>query len=81
MRNKIEKSCGRDVDYGEDLGRGRKTNQESTGSVAANQDSLENSKEAGREAQGTRGLSKNCRCIGSVSSLSRVIKYFQNKNI
>ena len=49
------------------------------GTVAANQDNLENSNEARRETQGTQSLSKNFRCIGSVFSLSRVIKYFRKK--
>ena len=51
------------------------TKQESTGSVAANQVNLENSKKAEREVQRTQSLCRNCRCRGSVSSLSRVIKY------
>ena len=49
------------------------------GRVAANQDNLENSKEAGREAQKTQGLSRKCRCGGSVFSLSCVIEYFRIK--
>ena len=44
--------CRRDVGNGEDLGAKReKHRQESVGSVAADPDSLENIKEAGREAQ------------------------------
>ena len=42
--------------------------------TVATQDNLENSNEAGKEMQGTQGLSENFRCIGSVFSLSRVIK-------
>ena len=43
------------------------------GTVAA-ESNVENSNEAGRETQDTQGLSDNFRCIGSVFSLSRVIK-------
>ena len=57
----------------------KKRRQERFGSVAANPDKLENSKEAGREAQGTQGLSKNCTNRESVSPLSRLIKGFRNK--
>ena len=56
-----------------------KNQLECIGSVAANQENLENSNEAGRITQGTQGLRKNFRCIGSVSSLSRVMRYFRNK--
>ena len=42
-------------------------------------DSLQNNKGAGSEAQGTQCLSRNCRCRKSVSSLSRLIKLFRNK--
>ena len=49
------------------------------GTVAANQGNLEKSNEARRETQGTQSLSKNFRCIGSVFSLLRVIKYFRKK--
>ena len=55
------------------------TDRNRAGNVAANQDNLENSNTAGRDAQGTQGLSKNCRCKGCVSYLSRVIKYFPKK--
>ena len=34
---------------------------------------------AWREAQGTQGLMKNCRCRGSVSVLSRLLKSLRNK--
>ena len=51
--------------------------EEYFGSVAAKQDNLKNSKEAGRESQGTQGLSITCRCIESVSFLSCMIKYFR----
>ena len=45
------------------------------GSVVADPDSLENSKEARREVQGTRGSSKKCRSRESVSS--RLIRGFR----
>ena len=49
------------VGNGRDLSGKRKTRrQERVGSVAGNPDNLENRKEAGREAQGTQGLGKNC---------------------
>ena len=50
-----------------------KQKQESIGTVDANHDNLEISKDAGREARGIQGLSKNCRYRGCVSSLSRVV--------
>ena len=61
-RKKPHKSCRRDVGNVRDLGgKRKKRNQEfSAASVAAGPDNLENSKESGREAQRTRGLSKNC---------------------
>ena len=44
-----------------DLSGKRKTRrQERAGSVAGNPDNLQNREEAGREAQGTQGLGKNC---------------------
>ena len=48
-------------------------------SVAVDPDNIENSKEVGREAQGTQGLSKNCTSRESVSPLSRFIIRFRNK--
>ena len=57
----------------------KKRRQKRVGSVAANPDNLENSKKAGREAQGTQGLSKNCISRESVSPLSRLIRGFRNK--
>ena len=36
-------------------------------------------KEAGREAHGTQGLSKNCTSRESVSPLSRLVRGFRNK--
>ena len=79
-RKKPHKSCRRDVGNGGDMGGNRtKRRQESVGSVAADPDSLENNKEAGREAQGTQGLSKNYTSIESVSPLSRLIRGFHNK--
>ena len=59
--------------------REKNSKHESIGSVPVNHDNRENSKEAGSETQGTQGLSKNCRCRESVSSLSRLIKSFRNK--
>ena len=47
--------------------------------MAANPDNLENSKEAGGEAQGTQGLSKNCTSRESVSPVLRLIRGFNNK--
>ena len=44
-----------------------------------NPDSLERSKEAGEEAQGTLGLSKNCTSRESLFALSRLIRGFRNK--
>ena len=64
---------------GETWAEGEKTKHESIGSVAANQESIENAKKAEREALGTQGSSKNCRCRGSVSSSWRLIKSFRNK--
>ncbi|CAM9571103.1 unnamed protein product, partial [Ascophyllum nodosum] len=53
---KPHKSCRRHVGNGGDLGGKRKNVQERVGSVAADPDNLENSKEVGGEAQGTQGL-------------------------
>ena len=62
------------------LGRKRKKRrQERVGPVAANPDNLENSKETGREGQGTQGLSKNCTSRESMSPLSRLIRGSRNK--
>ena len=59
-RKKPQKSYRRNVRNGEDLVRKRnKRRQESVGSVVADPDNLENSNEAGREAQSTQDLSKN----------------------
>ena len=76
-----QNSCRRRAGNGGDSGRKRKKyRKERVGSVAANPDSLENKKEAGGEAQGTRGSSKNCTSREGVSPLSRVIGGFRNKN-
>ena len=57
---KPHKRCRRDVGNGGDLGGKRKhRKQEMIGSVAADPDKLDNSKEAGRDAQSTQVLSKN----------------------
>ena len=53
--------------------------QERVGSVAADPDNLENSKEAGREAQRTQGLRKNDTSRECVSLLSRLVRGFRNK--
>ena len=47
--------------------------------MAASPDNLQNSRAAGREGQGTQGLSKNCTSRERVSPLSRLIKGFRNK--
>ena len=71
-RKKPHKSCRRDVGNRGDLGGKRKRRrQERFGSVPAHPDNLENSKEAGGEAQYTQGLSKNCTSRERMS-LSRV---------
>ena len=60
-RKKPHRSCRHHVRNRGDLGgKRKKRRQERVDSVAANPDSLENSKEAGGGAQGTQGLSKNC---------------------
>ena len=65
---------------GEDLGGMRKKlRQERVGSLVADPDNLENSKEAEGEAQSTQGLNKNCSSRESVSPLSRLIRCFRNK--
>ena len=64
---------------GGDLGGTRKKcRQERIGSVAANPGNLENSKEAGGEAQGTQGLSltKNCTSRQRAPPLSHLIRVF-----
>ena len=58
--------------------REKKHRQERVGSVAADPDNLEKSKEA-VGAQGTQGLRKNCASRESVSPLSRLIRGFRNK--
>ena len=57
----------------------KKRRQQRVDSVDANPDNLENSKEAGGEAQGTQGLSKKCTSRERVSPLSRLIRDFRNK--
>ena len=64
---------------GEPWAKKEKRKLENIGSLAVNKSNLENSKEEGRKAQDTQELNNNCRCRGSVSSLSRLIKYFRNK--
>ena len=59
--------------------RGKNVENKKIGPVAANPDNLESNKEAGGEAQGTQGLSKNCTSRESASPLSRLIRGFSNK--
>ena len=59
--------------------RKKKRRQESAGLVAADPENLESKKEAGRETQDTRGLSKNCTSRENVSLLTRLILRFRNK--
>ena len=59
--------------------REKKCRSERVGSVAANPDTLESSKEAGGGAQGTQGSSKNCTSRESASPLSRLTRGFRNK--
>ena len=56
-----------------------KRRQESVGPVDANPDNLENSKEVGRKAQGTRGLSKKCIIRDIVPHWSHLVRGFRNK--
>ena len=60
-------------------GKRKKRRQERVGSVAADPDNLENSKKAGREAQSTQSLFKNCTGRKNVPPLSRLIRGFGNK--
>ena len=56
-----------------------KRRQESVGSVATDPGTLENSKEAVREAQGAQGSSKNCTSRDNVSFLLRLIRGLHKK--
>ena len=57
------------------MGGERKTRKkERVGSVAADPDNLENSKEAGGGAQGTQSLSKDFKSRDNVSPLSRLAR-------
>ena len=67
-RKNPHNSCRRDMGNGRDLGGKRKRHR--LGSEAADPDNLENSKEAGREAQCPQGLSMNCTSKESESPLS-----------
>ena len=60
------------------MDRKEKCRKERVGSVAANPDNLESDKEAGGEAQGTQGSSRNCTSRERVSPLSRLIRGFRN---
>ena len=65
------------VENGGDLnGRTKKRSQESVGPVDVDPGHLNSRKEAGRKAQGARGLNNNCR--KSVSPLSCLIKGFRS---
>ena len=65
----------------EDLGvRRKKRRQERVGSVVADPDNLYSSEKAGRGAQGTQGLGKNCTPRKkSMPPWSRLIRGFHNK--
>ena len=79
-RKKAQNCWRRHVETGGDLGgKRKKCSKERVGPVAANPGNLESNKEAGGEAQGTQGSSKNCTSRESVSSLSRLIRSFRNK--
>ena len=79
-RKEPHKSCISDVGNGSDLGgKRKKRGRERIGSVASDLDNLENSTEAGGEAQGTQGSSKNCTSRESVPPLSRLIRGFRSK--
>ena len=68
-------SCRRDVGNGQNLGgKRKKRRQECIGSVAADPDTIENSKEAGKKGQGTQAFRKNCtsrECVPSAASDQR----------
>ena len=74
--NKQETAVGNGGDLG---GKRKNRRQKSVGSVAADPENLEISKEAGKEAQGTQGLSKNCTTRKGVFPLSRLNGSFRNK--
>ena len=79
-RKKPQNSCRRRAGNARDMGgKRKKCRKERVGSVAANPDDLESNKEAGRGAQGTQGLSRNCTSRESGSPLSRLIRGFRNK--
>ena len=81
--NKYTNTPQREREKERDIGRlgwkEKKRGQDRVRSVAADPENLENSKEAGREAQGTQGLSKNSTSREGVSPLSRLIRGFPNK--
>ena len=60
-------------------GKIKNVDKESVDSVSTDPDNLGNRKEAGRNAQGTRGLSKNYTSRDIVSPLSRLIRGFRIK--
>ena len=79
-RKKPLRSCRRDVGNGTNFdGNREKRRQKSVGSVTADPEGLEKSKETGREAQDTQGFMNQCTSRGSVSSLSHLIRGFRNK--
>ena len=58
--------------------KGKKCRKETVGPVAANPDNQESKKEAGGEAQGAQGSSKNCTSRESMPPSSRLIRGFRN---
>ena len=79
-RKKPQNSCRRRAGNGGDTdGKRKKCRKERIGSVAANPDNLESSREAGGGAQGAQASSKICTSRESVSPLSRLIIGFRKK--
>ena len=79
-RKKPQNSCKcRAGNRGDTGGKRKKCGKERVGSVAANPDNLESSKEAGGGAQGTQDSSKRCTSRESVSPRSRLIRDFRNR--
>ena len=60
------------------MGGEKHVDKKSVDSVDVDPEDLENSKEAGREEQGTQGLSKNCTSRESVPLLLRLIRGSRN---
>ena len=79
-RKRSQKRYRRHVENGEHLGgRRNQRRQESIGSVDVGSEDLKNSNEAGKEAQGAQGFSKNCTNRESVSPVKRLIRGFHTK--